>query len=74
MKKVAIFLLGMICLFPLSSPGSGETRVKRNPNVIFILIDDMGWTGTSVLVHKGYRKSKSDYYRTPNLEKLAAKG
>jgi|TARA_B100002003_G_C14145021_1_gene550523 arylsulfatase A-like enzyme len=74
MKKVAIFLLGMICLFPLTSPGSGETRVKRNPNVIFILIDDMGWTGTSVLVHKGYSKSKSDYYRTPNLEKLAAKG
>lgn len=34
----------------------------------------MGWTGTSVEMIKGNPSTKSDFYRTPNLEKLAAKG
>ena len=44
------------------------------PNIIFIYTDDMGWTGTSVEMIKGNPKSKSDFYRTPNLGKLAGKG
>ena len=39
---------------------------KRAPNVVFILIDDMGYTDGSCL--------GSDYYRTPNLDLLAAAG
>lgn len=46
----------------------------KSPNIIFIYADDMGWTGTSVEMIKGDPTSKSDYYKTPNLEKLAANG
>ncbi|WP_372805744.1 sulfatase [Pontiella sp.] len=44
------------------------------PNIVFILADDMGWTGTSVEMIKGNPETKSDFYQTPNLEKLAAAG
>jgi arylsulfatase A len=46
----------------------------EKPNIVFILIDDMSWTGTSVQIDQQVRESKSDFYRTPNIEKLAAQG
>ena len=52
----------------------GATAAEQAPNIIFIYADDMGWTGTSVEMIKGDSSSKSDFYQTPNLEKLAAKG
>lgn len=42
------------------------------PNFIFILSDDQDWTGISVQMHPDLPNSKSDFYRTPNLEKFAA--
>ncbi len=44
------------------------------PNIILILADDQGWTGTSVQMDPTIADSHSDYYQTPNLESLAAKG
>ncbi|MFZ4595560.1 MAG: sulfatase [Verrucomicrobiaceae bacterium] len=44
------------------------------PNIIFILSDDQDWTGLSVPMHPDLPNSKSDFYRTPNLEKFAAQG
>jgi arylsulfatase A-like enzyme len=44
------------------------------PNIIFIYADDMGWTGSSVEMIEGNPSTKSDFYQTPNLEKLAAAG
>ncbi len=44
------------------------------PNFVFIFADDMGWTGTSVEMIPGDPRTKSDYYRTPYLEILAAQG
>jgi len=46
----------------------------ENPNFIFILADDQGWNGTSVKMMNGIRESKSDFYETPNIEKLAEQG
>lgn len=45
---------------------------KEQPNFVFILADDMGWTGTSVQVDGTVPDSKSDFYQTPNLEKFAS--
>ncbi len=42
------------------------------PNIIFILTDDMSWTGTSVQIDEQVAASKSDFYQTPNIEKLAS--
>ena len=47
-------------------------EASDNPNFVFILADDMGWTGTSVQVDPKNRDSNSDFYQTPNLEKLAS--
>ncbi|MDQ8193808.1 sulfatase [Coraliomargarita sp. SDUM461004] len=44
------------------------------PNIIFILTDDMSWTGTSVQLDPTVADSKSDFYLTPNIERLAAQG
>lgn len=46
----------------------------ESPNFIFILSDDQDWTGLSVQMHPDLPNSKSDFYRTPNLEMLAAQG
>lgn len=46
--------------------------VREYPNFVFILADDQGWTGLSVLMDTNRPNSKSDYYRTPRMEALAA--
>lgn len=38
----------------------------RNPNIIFILADDLGWTDLGV--------QGSKYYESPNLDRLASQG
>lgn len=44
------------------------------PNIIFVLIDDMHWNGSSVQIDPEQPNSKSRIYQTPELEKLAAAG
>ncbi len=44
------------------------------PNIIFFLVDDQGWTGTSVQMDENRSDSKSDFYVTPHLEQLASQG
>ena len=46
---------------------------STHPNFILILADDQGWNGTSVKMIEGNELSKSDYYETPNIEKIASK-
>ncbi|MEM6470496.1 MAG: sulfatase-like hydrolase/transferase, partial [Planctomycetota bacterium] len=46
----------------------------RKPNFVFILTDDQGWTGLSTPMDKSRIDSKSDFYRTPNIDRLAASG
>jgi len=46
----------------------------EQPNIILLLSDDQDWTGLSVAMHPEVPHSKSDFYRTPHLEKLAAEG
>ena len=47
---------------------------KPQPNIILILTDDQGWTDSSVPMMKDRDDSKSDFYETPNLERLAKEG
>ena len=44
------------------------------PNIIFMLSDDQGWTETSVQMHPDIPNSKSEVVETPNLLKLAEQG
>ena len=45
----------------------------KAPNFVFILSDDQGWPGTSASMDPG-GAAKSDYFRTPSLERLAGGG
>ena len=47
---------------------------QTSPNFILILTDDQGWNGTSVKMMYDEPNSKSDYFKTPNLEQLAKRG
>lgn len=43
------------------------------PNIVLFLVDDMGWQDTSVPFHTE-RTPFNDHFRTPNMERLAARG
>lgn len=57
------------CLFIALLPGlclaASVAEPARRPNIIFFLVDDMGWMDTTV--------NGSQYYETPNMERLAAR-
>ena len=57
---------GVALLACVHSASGAEVHPAIKPNVVFILIDDMGWTDGGCFGSK--------YYRTPNLDKLAASG
>lgn len=45
----------------------------QRPNILFFLVDDMGWQDTSLPF--GPEKTRlNELYRTPHMERLAAKG
>src|SRR5690554_6633267 len=69
---MSVWVMGMImvCWAPSLL---GQDALKR-PNFIFIFADDLGWTSTSVQMDDEVQGSKSDFYQTPNLERLAQQG
>ena len=44
------------------------------PNFVILLSDDQSWVGSSVLMDPADERTRSDYYRTPHLERLAKRG
>ena len=44
------------------------------PNFVILLSDDQSWVGSSVLMAPADERTRSDYYRTPHLERLAKRG
>lgn len=63
MKSVQLVLF-VLCLGLALNSCSNHTPKK--PNIVFILIDDLGWTDL------GY--TGSGYYDTPNIDRLAGQG
>jgi len=60
---VVIFLFAV--LLPAACLGASTAEPVGRPNIIFFLVDDMGWMDTTV--------NGSQYYETPNMERLAAR-
>ncbi len=46
----------------------------ESPNFIVILTDDQSWVGSSVLMNPDDSRTKSDFYMTPHMERLARMG
>ena len=66
MKKRKNIALGLVfgMLFTLQSSAIQHSRKKKN--VVFILVDDLGW--------KDLACYGSNFYESPNIDRLAAKG
>ncbi|MEM7373466.1 MAG: sulfatase-like hydrolase/transferase [Bacteroidota bacterium] len=64
-KNILCFLPFLLCLLE-SSPAQ--------PNFVLIVLDDMGWTGTSVQMDSSRTNSRSDFYVTPAIEQLGQSG
>ncbi len=69
--KIVFLLFVSLLLFSCNSILNSS---PRSPNFILILTDDQGWTSTSVKMSEKIEMSKSNYFETPNLERLAKNG
>jgi len=59
LKKLSIFFLGLLFI-------NCTNAQKKKPNVLLILVDDMGWTDLG--------SYGSDLYQSPHIDKLANEG
>src|SRR5690606_1430641 len=59
-------IIGLITIYPHSVNAQSKSKKIKKPNIIFIMADDMGWTGLS-----GYG---SDLHETPMIDKLSEEG
>ena len=50
------------------------TQAASPPNMIIFFTDDQGWADTSVRMMKDRADSRSRFFRTPALEKMAQEG
>ena len=55
-----------VCLSIDTGRCEGKPKNGRAPNIVFILVDDLGWTDLGCF--------GSDFYQTPNIDRLAADG
>lgn len=66
MKTFSLTLIAILCFtFPVAAD---------KPNFIVILTDDQSWVGSSAEMIPGDARTRSDYFRTPNIERLARLG
>lgn len=62
-----IGILGVLCFALLAEAAKKPPVVSESkPNILFIFLDDFGWKDTSYM--------GSDFYETPNLDRLASEG
>lgn len=59
-------LIPNLLLILLLTSDPSYSQVKKQPNILFILVDDWGWTDLS--------SAGSQYYETPNIDKLGREG
>ncbi|MEY4815395.1 MAG: hypothetical protein RLZZ162_2468, partial [Verrucomicrobiota bacterium] len=71
-SRVLPFLI--VCLAPCVALQAAAAAKSSKPNFIVILSDDQSWVGTSQRMIPGNPETASDYFRTPNIERLAAQG
>lgn len=68
MKSLVSLIAGFVVLSAMLS------AKQTAPNFVVIYIDDLGWAQTTVPMIEGDPMTRSDYFQTPNLERLAEEG
>lgn len=64
--KNRLTILAALLLAPLAGLHSAVAPEAPRPNIVFFLIDDLGWRDLGCC--------GSTFYRTPNIDRLAAGG
>ncbi len=67
------WFVGVCSLLCIASGGLKGKEAETRPNIVLFLVDDMGWQDTSVPFGEN-ETPLNRRYRTPNMERLAAKG
>jgi arylsulfatase A-like enzyme len=57
----------------MDGPRRNPSNAAR-PNFVFVLSEAQGWTNSSVQMDVNMSNSRSDFFRTPSLERLAESG
>lgn len=70
LPAICAFCIFVFCAAAAEGADSRDTR----PNIVFILIDDMFWYGTSIRMDAENPGSAMAYIKMPNVEKLATQG
>ena len=65
-QRQALLVSAILGVILASAPGCQTPDALAPPNVVFILIDDLGWTDIGAF--------GSSFYQTPNVDRLAADG
>ncbi|TWT42643.1 Choline-sulfatase [Botrimarina colliarenosi] len=66
MRRIIVFcLMGFLCSCGVAS---------SKPNIVLVFADDLGWTDTSVPMMPDLADSRSQFFQTPTLERMARKG
>lgn len=73
MKRIYNILMALILPAALVPGLAGAAKPPEQPNIVFFLVDDMGWQETSVPFHTA-STALNQRYRTPHMERLAAAG
>lgn len=74
MKIRVLTFVAMWLVLSAGSRTAAAAAKSTKPNFIVILSDDQSWVGTSLRMIPGNPETASDYFRTPNIERLAAQG
>jgi len=73
MKILITTFLKLNLIYVMSLPAFSQQQAVDQPNIIFFLVDDMGWQDTSVPFYKE-STSQNKKFSTPSMDRLAAKG
>jgi arylsulfatase A-like enzyme len=65
-NRLFLFFIFLLLLTALSNCKRSIEQTDRQPNFIFILVDDLGWTDLGCY--------GSSFYETPNIDQLASEG
>ncbi|MEO2035185.1 MAG: sulfatase-like hydrolase/transferase, partial [Planctomycetaceae bacterium] len=63
------------CVLLLNAVSAGTAKASAaSPNFVILLTDDQSWVGTSLRIDPDDARTRSDYFLTPNVERLARTG
>ncbi len=73
MDRLFFLVVFSVSILFSSCMGKNEEATQSSPNIIFFLVDDMGWQDTSLPFWKE-KTPLNQKFHTPNMEKLASQG